>query len=211
MKKIAVFVAGAVFGIGFIIACSGKSGGIGSSSSLAASIGSALDVLFNNSPSGLTATNVQGALDEIDSRTDILEAKDLKSLLVGSWAGQQRPARASGFGNDTDAVTLTLNADGTYACSIEPSTSQSRFAFVDYGSSGDVPNGHCTSTCRLWRLFGRTLELQFLYNSSLTCAFDQPSNSGRNLFSVQFFDDNKSLQLVSGSETKLGVMVLQRR
>lgn len=203
---------GFIAGIFYIAACSGGNG-LSPSASIAETIGSAVDILFNNSDSGLTATNVQTALDEIDGRVDALEKNDLKSLLVGSWTGKQRRTSRGLGGEEINTVSLTINADGTYSCSIEASpadaasSSKTNFALQNNKFI-------CDSGCRLWQLFGSTLELHYVWDSSGACSLYQSSNSEWVFLPIQILDGS-TLQLgpmESGRTSEGGgVIVVQRQ
>ena len=109
MKRIRYLylVAGFIAGIVYVTACGGASNGI------AASIGNAIDVLYTNTTSALSATNVQAAIDELLNRIKVLEASGTKTTdLIGTWVGEV-------YSNGTDEpenVAITFNEDGTYSC-----------------------------------------------------------------------------------------------
>lgn len=108
-NPIVYVMAGFLTGIIYVAACGGGS------NSVAATIGNAIDVLFDNSSSGLSATNVQGAMDEMATKVTALSNQlkigaDLAADLVGNWAGT--------FCNEGDCqnISMTLNADGSFSC-----------------------------------------------------------------------------------------------
>src|SRR3989338_1060145 len=116
-SKFTYIFTGFIAGIVYIIACSGGSGAGGVATSIAASIGNAVDVLFDNKNSGLTATNTQAAIDEV---MDKLSAKNLRQNLIGTLVGTEYGS--SGLASSSAyelPATLTFNEDGTFACEIE--------------------------------------------------------------------------------------------
>ncbi|MDO8526898.1 MAG: hypothetical protein Q7T03_04325 [Deltaproteobacteria bacterium] len=115
IKKLLLIVTGFVAGIAFISACgSGSGNGVGPLASIAATIGNAVDVVFSNGKSKLTATNVQDALDEVDGRVDTLEAKngiaDLSTTLIGTWTGKTY------IGKGIFSTHITFKSDKTFTC-----------------------------------------------------------------------------------------------
>lgn len=103
--------AGFVVGVSYLVACGG------STNSIAATIGDAVDVVYSNVTSALTATNVQAAIDEVVVRVKTLEgATSSDSIttdaLTGTWVGTQYYNKTP-----TESVTVTLGANGAFSCS----------------------------------------------------------------------------------------------
>lgn len=126
--KLLFLMAGFLVGVCYVITCGGGA------QSIADAVTDAVDVLFDNSSSGLTATNVQSAIDEVESRINSLEsANDFSSLLAGSWTGSESDEDAT-----TTGISLILNSSGTYSCSDFLSSFTS--AVCDSPVSWDVEN-----------------------------------------------------------------------
>ena len=107
---------GFIAGASYVVAC----GGSGASSTLAAILGAAADVTYGNTSSGLTATDTQAAIDEVETRVDALEApiSDTETLLAGSWSGDTYYSNECSAANCSVSDTaLTLNTNGSYTCS----------------------------------------------------------------------------------------------
>ncbi|MBX7149156.1 hypothetical protein K1X76_08710 [bacterium] len=117
MKQRSFFliIVGFISGIFYITACGG---GTQVSRAIADAIGNAADVIFDNSGSGMTATDTQSALDELDNRLDRQEPTDLTDTLVGTWSGTYYV-----FDDlaeiTSDSATLTFNENGSYSCTID--------------------------------------------------------------------------------------------
>lgn len=144
---------GFFLGVFFIISCGGSS----VSSAIADSIGSAINVVFSNTDSGLESTTVQDALDELDGKVDALENSnviedDLESLLVGTWSGTYEYT-GTNFGDPVE-VSITFNSDGTYSCVDDTSKNQGAFR-----GSYDGCEGNSAS----WSVYLRTIKLQWVY------------------------------------------------
>ena len=103
-RSFTFLIIGFLAGIAYISACGGGT------NTIAAMIGDAVDVSYNNATSGMSATNVQAAIDEAAANQTLVTTE----LLVGNWTG-------SFYSNDDSdgsvEYSLTFNADGTYSCS----------------------------------------------------------------------------------------------
>lgn len=116
-------IMGFVTGVVYVAACGGGSSLSDVASAAAETLGNAVDVIFSNTDSGLTATTAQGAIDEIDGRVDALEElnadpSDLTARLVGSWTGTGYYSNRCTLADcSSDDVTLTFNSDGSFSCS----------------------------------------------------------------------------------------------
>ncbi len=159
MKKIFYVVLGFVAGVGYIVACSsGQLAGVGAS--LAAAIGNAVDVVFDNTKSGLTSTNVQDALDEITAQ----HGDRLAALLVGTWAGNEYGM--TGYGSRKTPMTLTFNADGTFSCTIENPIDGEKISQKLLYQLGEPVSGYWTckeeGSASHWEVVGRTIHLSLL-------------------------------------------------
>lgn len=141
MKRSALVyvMAGFLTGVIYISACGGGS------NSVAASIGNAIDVIFNNTSSGLSATNAQAAIDELATKVNDLEkgnkiGADLASDLVGAWTGTYCN------GADCQDISITLNSDGSLSCN---------------AGGGDAFGGTCDDPAASWSVLTRVLKLSF--------------------------------------------------
>ena len=118
MKKSKALYLATGFVIGVLyVSCNGAQ----VANSIAATIGNAIDVVFDNTSSGLTATTVQGAIDEVASSVDgintrvtSLEGSELADLLIGAWTGTEYCEHCDQ--SETYETSFTFNADGTYSC-----------------------------------------------------------------------------------------------
>lgn len=114
---------GFIAGIIYVAACGGGSSISEVATAAAETIGNAVDVIFSNTDSGLTATTAQGAIDEIDGRVDALEesnieSSDLATRLAGTWTGTGYYSNRCALADcSSDDITLTLNAEGSFSCS----------------------------------------------------------------------------------------------
>ena len=89
---------GFVLAAAFLAACGGGGGVTGQAANGAAK---AIDVLFDNAASGMAAENVQGALDEVDTRVDGVEGR------VGLLEGHTHTASTVGYSNSTSGLSAT--------------------------------------------------------------------------------------------------------
>ncbi len=106
-SKMMYLTIGFIAGVTYLVACGS------STSSIAETIGNAIDVVYDNETSGLAATNVQTAIDEVSTSLNNLSlstGKLTSQLLVGNWSG-------TGYNPEETTANLYLNADGTYSCS----------------------------------------------------------------------------------------------
>ncbi|MBF0107509.1 MAG: hypothetical protein HQM16_19550 [Deltaproteobacteria bacterium] len=94
--------------IGVVWAC-GSSTVSDIGTAVAEALGTALEVTYDNSSSGLSATTVQGAIDEIYNNIDE-DVVSESTALVGTWSGTRF------FVLDTLDIDITFNADGTWSC-----------------------------------------------------------------------------------------------
>lgn len=80
----------------------------------------ASEVAFDNTSSGMSATTVQAAIDELRTLLTKTSRTDISSALLGTWAGKE-------FDSDTldnppvatvhDNFSITFNVDNTFTCS----------------------------------------------------------------------------------------------
>lgn len=99
IKNAKTFLAGAVAGVGLLIACGSDS------------VINAIDVLFDNTDTNLAATNVQDAIKEVAPPKVVdADGNELGLLLDRGWA-----SNPSQFGvyNKTLNSTFLIQADGT--------------------------------------------------------------------------------------------------
>lgn len=129
-SKVLYLMIGVLVGISYVVACGG------SSSSGAASIGNAIDVVYDNVVSKLSGTNVQTAIDELAYKNPTAVTSD---MLVGTWTGVQYSYRSlqTSLANIEveNTFTVTFNEDGSYVCAgipdynAEPVANQIHFPF----------------------------------------------------------------------------------
>ncbi len=123
--KFLYITLGFIAGVFYIAACGTGSNSGNISDSIAGTIINAADVLFDHTSSGLSASNVQSAIDEVNAK---VQRNNLKSILEGAtWTS--RPAGESSPSGDT----ITFNEDGTYSCT--------------YGTSGRSMIAQLGSVC----------------------------------------------------------------
>lgn len=82
----------------------------------------AADVVYDNTASGMTASNVQGAIDELDNRIDNAVTYDITEKVVGHWQ------------NGKPLYEKTINWEGTIASAyqeINTNISNPEFVFFD--------------------------------------------------------------------------------
>lgn len=94
MRKLTFILIGFITGAIYMVACGGGSGSSGITNSIAASIGNAIDVIFDNSESDMEATNVQAALEELSASIAQLTSQNnsvpsTESLISGNWGGSR--------------------------------------------------------------------------------------------------------------------------
>lgn len=120
------------------------------SSATAQGTTAASQVAFDGASSGLTATTVQGAIDEMRALLKLASRTDVSTLLVGTWKGQEFDNGSFEPGDNppvllSDAVEITFNADNTYTCQ--------NLTIV----GGLTPDPVCPSGT--WQLFGGSIRL----------------------------------------------------
>ncbi len=106
--KVVYVAAGFIAGIVYILSCSGGGGNGGVAESIANTVINAIDVVYDNTASKLSATNVQAAIDELNDLIQTLQGDhSFQKKIVGTWNFKRVY---------TDTTTqLTINADGTYS------------------------------------------------------------------------------------------------
>ena len=138
MRKLKLWyiTLGFIAAVAYLVAC-----GSGSNS-IADIIGKALDISYDNSTSGLSATNVQDAIDEVSvSYNQVL----IESDLVGDWHGLIYQDQ------DSDKeLTLTLVSDGTFSCD-------------GFNQVNETLKQICEETIREWSVTKRTIVLDSRY------------------------------------------------
>lgn len=115
--KLNYLVLGFIAGIAYLVACGGGA------SSIADIIGKAIDVSYNNTSSGLSAENVQDAIDEI-----LLS----EAAITGTWQGtlysqgkaDYKPEDFDSYRQATSDVEFSFEADGSFSCSGDLSKTQ---------------------------------------------------------------------------------------
>ena len=179
-NKLVLLMAGFLAGMMYVVAC-GTTG-----QSIAAAIGNAIDVVYDNTTSGLTATTVQGAIDEIvskfsralnisyDNTTSGLTAAtvqgaiDEMSTSVGTLDQRNKisdelAAELVGTwtgtycnGADCDDISMTLNADDSFSC--------------DDGG-GNAFSEACDDPDATWSVLTRVFRLSFTGGLGATVEF----------------------------------------
>jgi hypothetical protein len=139
MRKISglsLLFVGFMAGVIYIAACDGKR----VTSSLAEVLENAVDVLFDSTASGLTAENVQDAIDELDTAVDTLGSQlktgeNLAQILVGLWTGT--------YCNEgiCESTSMTLGSDGSFSC------------------NGNAFGGTCDDPSMTWSVLTRVLQI----------------------------------------------------
>jgi len=205
MKKMKFnfFVIGFLVGVVYVAAC----GDVGQS--IADAIGDAVDVMFDNSSSGLAATDMQSAVDELDGRVDNLEGTSLGTLLVGTWTGSEFCNRCgTSSSGETTGLSFTFNADGTYSCTIADSS----FSGID-----DI----CDSPVS-WTVLKKTIKVTFQVSSSSCAASSSSDGSSTStctggstssriaVFPVHYIDST-SLEIIDNDDDAgLGIVELTK-
>ncbi len=106
--KAVYVVVGFIAGIVYILSCSGGGGSGGVAESIANTVINAIDVVYDNTTSKLSSTNVQAAIDELNDLIQTLQGDhSFQKKIVGTWNFKR-------VYTDT-TVQLTINADGTYS------------------------------------------------------------------------------------------------
>lgn len=167
-------IIGFLAGIVYVSACGGGT------STIAATIGDAVDVLFDNVSSGLQATNVQAAIDEVDGRIDALETGNFSTLLVGTWTGSEMDENVTW----STEGTLTLNSNGTYSC---------------YNFLSRFTAAVCAAPVS-WETKNKILKL--------TYTVPEGFNASGNIFLPVHHVDSANLALLDGSDD-IGMTVIQ--
>jgi|APSaa5957512535_1039671.scaffolds.fasta_scaffold66749_1 hypothetical protein len=170
MRKYIFLLIGFISGSLYMIACSG-SGQTGIQSSIAATLGNAIDVIFDNSESGLSSSNLQDAIEELNTKIVTLEKQfqpgsELAAIITGTWSGTY-----SNEGNSTD-ISLTLNSDGSLSCE---------------NSGGSAFSGACDDDEVTWTVLTRVIRIDFNDGSEDRTKFYYPT-----------FADSSILELSDG-------------
>ncbi|MDJ0973834.1 MAG: hypothetical protein QNJ98_05195 [Planctomycetota bacterium] len=106
-KQIIGSFIGFVLAISFLAACGGGGGG-----SIASTVQQALQVLFDNTASGMTASNVQEAIDELDGRLDTTET-DVGDLGTRMGAAETDITALSGRATALETRATDIETDVT--------------------------------------------------------------------------------------------------
>jgi hypothetical protein len=126
MKKYWMFflVVGFVAGVSYIVSC-----GSGSSTN-AQDVTAASDVTYDNTSSGLAATNVQDAMDDINNDKQNLPTT---AGIVGTWTGDLY------WDGDryANSATLTFTEEGEFTCEADASVSGSKLRDICTASGGE--------------------------------------------------------------------------
>ena len=104
LKNLSLMSLGFIMAI-VIVAC-GSGGVTKMANAVAAAIGAAIDVTYDNTASGLQSTNVQAAIDEevTDAKSGLISLTP--TALTGTWNFIQ-------LGDTTDTVVDTITLDGS--------------------------------------------------------------------------------------------------
>lgn len=187
-------LSGFILGASYIVAC-----GSGSNS-LAQPVENAIEVAFDNSNSKLNATNLQAAIDELNEKVDALETGGVLPLkqsdLVGTWKGETIFLNPQGkrFSN----ISLTINANGTYSCSGDP-TVQGRYTHNNEFFSPNSESPVCKNPVS-WSVIKRAIIITFNYEGEL-----------KELAYPVYYFDSSNIEILTGqSDNSFAVTSLSR-
>lgn len=128
---LAGFLAGAVF-----VASCRDGGSLTFTGAVGAAVAEAIDILYSNATSGLAATNVQAAIDELDGRVDAAAAPATVTIAVDLMS---IPAFESGFAPDHRGP---LDSDGIGIAGVDLSKpAQARIVYGIQSPGGGPPTG----------------------------------------------------------------------
>lgn len=136
MKKYTWMFLGFMLGVFYVMGCGGGS-------AISRGIAIAVDLVYDNSQSGLRATTMQGAIDEV-----AMMAVDRTEALIGTWHGKfyYISDDGKGFEDTFYNLTLTFNSDGSYSCEMDSPSGNFRNdttecdGAVNWAVIGDVIN-----------------------------------------------------------------------
>lgn len=113
IKKMSLLFLGSVFGISLMVAC-GTQGMTNLARAVATIIGAANQVSYDNTTSGLKATDVQGAVDEVVSDAKSLAVALNPNSITGTWAFVKAfdPSKTTVGTIIFDGTSLTYSATG---------------------------------------------------------------------------------------------------
>jgi lipocalin-like protein len=111
--------------------------------------GNAAVVAYDNSSSGMSATTVQAAIDELRALLKVASRTDISTLLVGTWKGQEFDGSSISPDSPSlqilsDDVEITFNSDNSYVCQ--------NLTVPGYFNNPVCPSG-------TWSLFGNSIHL----------------------------------------------------
>lgn len=153
----------------YFVACGGGS------STIAQAVTDAINVLFDNTESGLAAGNVQDAIDELNEKVEALQAGGVLPLkqsdLVGTWNG----VTLSNHGN-FENISLTLNSNGTYSCAGDDVDGILNNRFESIRSGGPV----CQNPIS-WEITKRALKLNYSNGSNQNVLYPVTYVDGSNM------------------------------
>jgi len=71
---------------------------------------------YDNTASGLSASNLQDAIDELYAMVKLAERIDYSAQIIGSWSGAEYTATINELSLNAENVSLVFNSDKTYSC-----------------------------------------------------------------------------------------------
>lgn len=160
MKKtnLSYLVLGFIAGIAYLVACGGGT------SSIADIIGRAIDISYSNTSSGLSAENVQDAIDEILLSTDAI-AGTWQGILYSQGKADYKPEDFESYRQATSDVEFSFDADGSFSCSGDLSKTN---AFILHNGSSTICEGpgYAEDESRTWEIFGNTVLIKYTYSAT---------------------------------------------
>ena len=112
---------GFVIGVFIVSGCGSSSGGGGGGGTTTPGITSAADLLYSNLVSGMTATEVQAALDEVEARVEIAEVPPAlgKHTQTGIGLALNTPVTVThNLNTTTPVVSITTTGGGATPTSV---------------------------------------------------------------------------------------------
>lgn len=121
-----------------------------------ATTGAAEDVSYSNTTSGMSATNVQSAIDALDSRLDDIETIDTFDTVVSSDAASTPSGTSWTSGEDTITGSLAASADTMHKIYLVPDTHETAEHTGTYNEYISVRTGTSPNFTYTWELIGST-------------------------------------------------------
>lgn len=128
------------------------------------------DINYDNTTSGMTADNVQSAVDELKSNLTDLQVYSTTEKVVGIWTDGRPIYRKSYSGNAVKSGTVTLDTINTLDLIVGSSGS----AVSDYNWIWTIPNGDTSGYANRLRFSTSTKALQIYFdvNYNTSCTYN---------------------------------------